>query len=368
MYLQKLSLINYKNIREATLEFSPSLNCFFGNNGQGKTNLLDAVYYLSFCKSHSNPIDAQNIHHEADFLMLQGDYREGEQEETYYCGIRRRQRKVFKHDKKAYQRLSEHIGRLPLVLISPFDEELIREGGEERRRFLDMAISQYDVGYMQALIGYEAALTQRNAMLKDEEGRFDASLFEIYEISMAKHGNVIYRKRREFVEAFVPVFENYYHIISGGQEKPGLRYISHLDNGPLDTQLAQTRERDRLIGHSTRGIHKDDLEITMDGYPLKRVGSQGQTKTCLIAMKLAQFVFLKQVCGRTPILLLDDIFDKLDEQRVEKIISLVAQKDFGQIFITDTSLERLEPTLKDTRSDCRVFRIEDGEVAEYRTL
>lgn len=367
MHLQSLDILNFKNIKEAHVTFSPYLNCFFGQNGQGKTNVLDAVYFLSFCKSHTNVLDSQVIAHEADFLMLQGLYEgEGEKHE-YYCGIKRRQRKVFKHDKKAYERLSEHIGQLPLVMISPGDERLIREGSEERRRFIDMAISQYDPQYMRALVSYTAALQQRNAMLKDEGHHYEDALYELYESQMAFHGEEIFRKRQQFIEQFIPLFNQQYRQISQQQEQVGLSYSSHLSQGPLEPQLQASRAKDRLLGFSTKGIHKDDLDITMDGWPVKQVASQGQCKTCLIAMKLAQAEFLKQKGTHAPILLLDDIFDKLDQQRVENIISLVSQEAFGQIFITDTHYEHLSRILQQSGRPYKVFQIENGDIHPYQT-
>lgn len=364
MYLQKLSILNYKNIQEATLDFSPKLNCLFGKNGQGKTNVLDAIYYLSFCKSNTNPVDSQNIHHDADFLMLQGIYADGDTSRQFDCGIRRRQKKVFKHDRKAYDRLADHIGAIPLVMVSPADEELIREGSEERRRFMDMAISQYDHPYMNALMEYNRYLQQRNALLRNETMQPDSDMFEIYEIPMGELAKEIYAKRKAFVEAFIPVFDKYYQSISEGQEHVSLTYRSHLEAGDLAAQLAATRVRDLAVGNTTKGIHKDDLEITMDGYPIKRVGSQGQNKSCLIAMKLAQSDFLRQTGCHTPILLLDDLFDKLDEHRVEQILSLVSQDNFGQIFITDTHAEHLCQHVQRICPDYKIFRVEQGSVME----
>ena len=368
MYLQHLNILNYKNIREAEIDFSPKLNCFFGRNGQGKTNVLDAIYYLSFCKSHTNPIDSQNIFHDADALMLLGVYEYEEDNDTlvYSCGIKRRQKKVFRRDGKNYERLADHIGNVPLVMVSPADEELIREGSEERRRFMDMAISQYDHPYMTALMQYNYYLQQRNALLKNEDQPAADEVFEIYEMPMGELADSIHARRKAFVDAFVPVFDRYYREISGQREQVGLSYRSHLAEGDLTAQLARTRLRDCAVGHTTRGIHKDDLEITMDGYPIKRVGSQGQNKTCLIAMKLAQYDFLKQSGCHTPILLLDDLFDKLDEERVDRILEIVSSDEFGQIFITDTHFGHLSRTMNRICPDYRTFRIEQGEIATFQ--
>jgi DNA replication and repair protein RecF len=244
MYLQKLSVFNYKNIQEANIEFSPRLNCFFGNNGVGKTNFLDAIYYLSFCKSHTNPIDSQNIFHEADYFVLQGNYLIEGKEEEYYCAMKRRQKKIFKFNKKEYERLSDHIGRLPLVIVSPADENLIREGSDERRRFMDIALSQFDHSYMEALMSYNKALYQRNALLKNEQMNREDSLYEMYDAPMSDYARLIYQKRREFIAAFQPVFEHYYHSVSDRSESIGLQYRSHLEQGNLQEQLLRSREKE----------------------------------------------------------------------------------------------------------------------------
>ena len=360
MYLQKLSVFNYKNIQEANIEFSPRLNCFFGNNGVGKTNFLDAIYYLSFCKSHTNPIDSQNIFHEADYFVLQGNYLIGGKEEEYYCAMKRRQKKIFKFNKKEYERLADHIGRLPLVIVSPADENLIREGSDERRRFMDIALSQFDRSYMEALMSYNKALYQRNALLKNEQMNKEDSLYEMYDAPMSDYAGLIYQKRREFIAAFQPVFEHYYHSVSDRSESIGLQYRSHLEQGNLQEQLLRSREKDIILGFTTKGIHKDELEMQIDGYPIKRVGSQGQNKSYLIALKLAQYEYLKQAGKKKPILLLDDLFDKLDASRVERIIQLVSKEDFGQIFITDTNREHLDMILAQLEQPASIFMVVNG--------
>lgn len=361
MYLTNLSIINFKNILEAELSFSPGINCFFGKNGEGKTNLLDAIYYLSFCKSHSNPVDSQNIMHDADFFVLQAQYKEKELQEDIYCGMKRKQKKVFKRNKKEYDRLSEHIGRIPLVLISPADEELIREGSDERRRFMDMIISQYDHIYMNALMSYSKTLQQRNAMLRSKVTQ-DESLWDMYEEMMTTDAEVIFQKRAAFISAFTPVFETFYQKISGGKERILLKYASHLSDANLAEKLHNSRQRDEILGYTTVGIHKDDLIMELDGHPIKRIGSQGQNKSYLIALKLAQFIFLKKAGGRTPILLLDDLFDKLDATRVERIINLVSGEEFGQIFITDTNREHLDQIITGLETESRIFTIDNGTV------
>ncbi len=361
MFLRQLSIINYKNIKQAEIEFLPKINCFIGQNGSGKTNVLDAVYYLSYCKSHSNSIDSQNINHEEDFFVIQGEYLVNEKEEQIYCGLKRKQRKVFRRNKKEYERLSEHIGLLPLVLISPNDSSLIAEGSDERRRFVDSIISQYDKEYLHALIQYNNALQQRNSLLKAHAT--DAALYEIWEGQMVLHGLFIFERRTAFIAEFTPIFQEFYQYLSKNNEHVSLSYESQLQKEPFATQLARSRERDNLLGYTSKGTHKDELEMLLGEYPIKRVGSQGQNKTYLIALKLAQFKFLKKISKITPILLLDDIFDKLDSSRVTQIVHLVSEDNFGQIFITDTNREHLDEILKQIHQDTRIFIVNNGEIS-----
>ncbi len=358
MHLQQLSIVNFKNIPQADFNFSPYINCLLGNNGVGKTNLLDAIYYLSFCKSFSNTPDNLNIEYNADFFMLQGFYKLGDQKEEIFCGLKRKQKKQFKKNKKEYERLSDHIGLLPLVMISPEDAALILGGSEERRRFLDMVISQSDKIYLDALIRYNKALFQRNALLKSNTP--DNSLLEIFELQMDQAGHYIHKSRTEFIDSFVPVFQDYYNQICGGFEKVELIYQSHLQDGDLAKLLLNSRERDFLLGYTTKGIHKDDLEMLLFGYPLKRIGSQGQNKSYLIALKLAQFHFLKSCSKVTPILLLDDIFDKIDANRVEQIIKLVSGNTFGQIFITDTNRKYLDEIIVKVNKEYHLYQVDNG--------
>ncbi len=366
MQINHLSILNFKNIKEAELVFSPGLNCFVGKNGEGKTNLLDAIHYIGFCKSHTNSIDSQNIHHEADFFMIQATCLDDSRSNEVTCAVKRRQKKTFKFDGKEYEKLSDHIGKIPLVLISPSDEELIREGSDERRRFMDMVISQYDHVYMDALVSYNRALTQRNALLKDDVS-YDESLYEVYETKMAIDGEVIYKKREAFIIAFTPVFEQFYHAISGGRETIRLCYTSHMNTGDLAFQLKESRRRDQLLGFTTKGIHKDELIMELEGYPIKRVGSQGQNKSFLIAMKLGQYGFLKRNEDMKPILLIDDLFDKLDAERVERIIRLVCGNEFGQLFITDTNKEHLTHLLERMGGDYRFFDVQNGDIQAANT-
>lgn len=361
MILKRLSILHYKNILQAETGFSPKINCFFGNNGMGKTNLLDAIHYLSFCKSLLNTPDSQLIHYENELCVLQGEYDYEGHTEEIFCALKRRQRKQFKRNKKEYDKLSEHIGLLPLVAVSPADVDLIRGGSEERRRFLDVIISQHDKQYLHALIQYNKALVQRNALLKREET--DASLYEVLELQMEMYGRTVFGKRTAFVSEFVPIFNDFYRFICQSAEQVGLQYLSQLAGEPdLAAKLARTRERDRVLGYSSSGIHKDELDMKLDDCLIRRVGSQGQNKTYLIALKLAQFDFLHKKGETTPILLLDDIFDKLDALRVEQIIKLVSGSGFGQIFITDTNRKYLDEIVAAVNDDYRLFEVEQGEV------
>ena len=367
MWLKRISIVNYKNLEQAELSFSRKMNCIIGKNGMGKTNLMDAVYYLSFCKSATNPIDSQNIRHGQDFFVLQGFYEtDGGDPEEVYCGLKRRQKKQFKRNKKEYTRLSDHIGLIPLVMVSPADTLLIAGGSEERRRFMDVVISQFDREYLDALIRYNKALLQRNTLLKAELEP-DEELMNVWEEMMASTGEVVFRKRRQFIEEFIPIFQSYYAYISQNREQVKLLYQSHAAEGDLLTLLRENRQRDRVMGFSLKGIHKDDLIMQLGEFPMKREGSQGQNKTYLIALKLAQFEFLKRTgSGTTPLILLDDIFDKLDALRVEQIVKLVAGDNFGQIFITDTNRDHLDRILKKIEGDYKLFEVENGEVSERK--
>ena len=365
MWLKRISILNYKNLEQVDLAFSRKMNCIIGRNGMGKTNLMDAVYYLSFCKSATNPIDSQNICHDQDFFVVQGFYEtdDGDPEEVY-CGLKRRQKKQFKRNKKEYTRLSDHIGLIPLVMVSPADSLLIAGGSEVLRRFMDVVISQFDREYLDALIRYNKALLQRNTLLKAEVEP-EEELMAVWEEAMAASGEVVYRKRREFIDEFIPVFQSYYSYISQGREQVSLAYESHAAEGNLLELLAASRQRDRIMGYSLKGVHKDDLIMQLGDFPIKREGSQGQNKTYLIALKLAQFEFLKRTGSHTtPIVLLDDIFDKLDASRVEQIVKLVAGDSFGQIFITDTNRDHLDKILKKIEGDYKLFEVDNGMVNE----
>ncbi len=364
MVLDRITVRNYKNLGEVSGEFSHGINCFIGHNGAGKTNMLDAIFYLSFFRSGSNPVDSQLIRHGEEFFSLEGHYLHDDgRTETVSCTLQQGRHKVCRRNQKAYRHLSEHIGLIPLILVTPQDSLLVDAGSEERRRFLDLVISQYDPMYINALSNYNKALQQRNAMLRSDAAP-DVSLMELYEEEMAEFGEAVYEKRNAFITEFIPYFKRVYGIISGEKEEVTINYKSHCQGGSLLDVIRDGRSRDEAIGHSLRGIHRDDIDMQLGGYNVRREGSQGQHKTLVLSMKLAQFEFLRRtVSNATPLLLLDDIFDKLDAGRVENIVSLVAGDEYGQIFITDTNREHLDRILESSQSGYHIFSVEGGRVS-----
>ncbi len=365
MILEQLSLLNYKNIEQAQLTLSPNVNCLIGANGQGKTNVLDAIYFLSFGKSATALTDGACVRHDAEFMMLQGKYRSAlMEEEEISCGIKRGQRKRMRRNEKEYKRLSEHLGVIPLVMLSPADEQLVSGGSEERRRFMDIVLSQVSPNYLAALIRYNKSLQQRNSMLKQDDEP-DAQLFEVLEEMMSMDAAVIYQERQAFVRDFVPIFQSMYaRFCNAASEEVDILYDTHASRGDLLPLLVRDRVKERIVGYTLHGPHKDNLELLMNGHNVRREASQGQTKTFFIAMKLAQFLYLKSMGEhRTPILLLDDIFDKLDAGRVACIVDYVSGDDFEQIFITDTNREHLDSILAATHREYKFFEVKGGEVA-----
>ena len=359
MYLQRISLVNFKNIETQTFDFQSKVNCFVGENGIGKTNILDAIYYLSFAKSYFNPIAGQNIRHGEGFFMIEGDYLLNDRSEKIVCSLKKGQKKVLKRNGKAYEKFSEHIGQLPLVIISPADRDLVTEGSDTRRKFIDGVISQQDKSYLQNLIAYNKILTQRNALLKyfAANRTFDALNLKVYDEQLCAYGNEIYQKRKQFLETFIPIFNRKYQIISNDKEQVDLEYNSQLSTSSFQNLLEQNLEKDRMLQYTSVGIHKDDLNFQIGTYPIKKFGSQGQQKSYLISLKLAQFEFIKQQSEVIPILLLDDIFDKLDEKRVLQIVNLVNDDEFGQIFITDTHAERTENIVEQSNKPYQIFKL-----------
>jgi DNA replication and repair protein RecF len=369
MHLQKLTLTNFKNYSQIEINFSPKINCFVGNNGVGKTNILDAIHYLSLTKSFFNNIDSVSIRHNEDFFIIQGLFETKGDSDLILCSFQRQKQKVFKRNGKDYQRLTDHIGKYPVVMISPAESALISEGSEERRKLMNKIISQYNLVYLDSVLNYNKALQQRNKLLKDfnASGDFDDVMLSVWDAQLVRYGNLIYAERSQLIEEIIPVFQEYYSMISGSREKVSLKYRSHLAERAFADLLKSTVKRDRALEYTTTGIHKDDLIFEMEGYPVKSLGSQGQQKSYLLALKLAEFDYIKSKAGFAPILLLDDIFDKFDAGRVAQIIRLVGNHRFGQIFITDTHQDRLHEILNLLKTEYKLFRIDNSVIDEVTT-
>ena len=360
MQLKRLLLTNYKNQKAYQVDFETPINAFVGNNGVGKTNLLDAIYHLALGKSYFNPIATQNIHFGADFFVLEGVFFKKEETEKIVCSFKKGNKKVIKRNGKAYDKIANHIGLIPLVIISPSDQDLIATGSSTRRKFMDGIIGQTDTAYLNSLLQYNRVLEQRNSLLKffAANHQFDATNLEIYNEQLLIIGKPLHQKRKTFMEAFTPVFEKRYHQISDNKEKVRIKFQSQLDEKAFENLLEEALPKDRAIQFTSVGLHKDDLEFILGEYPIKKFGSQGQQKSFLIALKLAQFDYMRQQQGVPPIVLLDDIFDKLDAERVSKIISLLSSDDFGQIFISDTHADRTEIALETAGVEYELFQIE----------
>ena len=359
MYLKKISLFNYKNFSEASFDFDTKINCLVGKNGVGKTNILDAIYHLANGKSYFNPLAVQNIKHGEDFFVVDGEFEKNERAEQILCSLKKGQKKILKRNSKLYEKFSDHIGFIPLVIISPGDTNLIVEGSETRRKFIDNVISQLDNSYLQQLIKYQKVITQRNVLLKyfALNHVFENDTLSIYNLQLDSLGQAIFEKRKQFLANFIPIFNKYHFDITNGAETVQLVYQSDLFESDSLTLLEKNLPKDRALQYTSVGIHKDDLSFEIDNHPIKRFGSQGQQKSFLIALKLAQFDFVKKQSGEKPILLFDDIFDKLDEARVSKIIEMVNQEEFGQLFISDTHAERTENIVKSTLQSYKIFTL-----------
>lgn len=359
MFLKSLSLVNYKNFDSASFEFDSKINCLVGHNGVGKTNILDSIYHLSFGKSYFNPITSQNINHESDFFVIEGTLEKNEREENILVSAKRGQKKVIKRNNKPYEKFSEHIGFIPAVIISPGDRDLILEGSETRRKFIDGVISQSDQAYLNSLILYNKVVAQRNALLKffAANSKFEKDTLEIYNAQMNELGSFLYEKRKAFLNEFIPIFNKRYSEITNNKEEVSIEYKSRLAEKPLKDLLEENLQKDMVLQYTSAGVHKDDLNFEIAGHPIKKFGSQGQQKSFLIALKLAQFDFIKNISKASPILLLDDIFDKLDEQRVAHIVALVAENELGQIFISDTHAERTEKVVKESNQSYKIFKL-----------
>lgn len=359
MIIKRLSVYNFKNHSEKKFEFSPQINCFVGNNGVGKTNILDALHYLSVGKSFLGNTDLNNIKKEEDFFTIDAEIQNEDSEDMIRITQPKEAKKVIKKNDKSYDRLADHIGYLPSVMISPYDSNLISDSGESRRKFLDAMISQTDSEYLFDLIQYQKTIQQRNALLKyfAKNRTWDKDSLEIYDDPIIRFGTKIFNKRKEFVRQLNPIVQNFYQIISGGKETVSVIYESHLLENSFDELLKESLEKDRMLTYTSKGIHKDDLLFEMDHVLIKKIGSQGQQKSFLISLKLAQMSLVKELTKKTPILLLDDIFDKLDDTRVSQLIELVNKESFGQIFITDTHRERTESVVKKINEESIIFEI-----------
>ncbi len=359
MYLKKISLFNYKNFSEANFEFDTKINCFVGKNGIGKTNVLDAIYHVSYGKSYFNPLAVQNIKHGEEFFVIDAELEKENRAEQIVCSLKKGQKKILKRNGKVYDKFSDHIGFVPLVIISPADRDLIIEGSETRRKFMDSVISQLDAIYLQQLIQHQKIISQRNALLKyfALNHVFDNDTLSIYNKQLNEFAQSIFEKRKSFIGEFIPIFNKHHQAITDSQETVQLVYESHLFENDLLTLLQENLSKDKALQYTSVGVHKDDLSFEIDSHPIKKFGSQGQQKSFLIALKLAQFEFLKKQSGVKPILLFDDIFDKLDESRVAKIVEMVNSDTFGQLFISDTHPERTETIVKSTHQSYKIFNL-----------
>ncbi len=362
MHLKNLQINQFKNHTQSIFSFTEQVNCFVGDNGAGKTNILDAIHYLSQSKSYFNHIDAQNIQFNMDYFMLKGNFTKKEMTDEIQCNLKQGEGKVLKKNQKKYKRFSEHIGQFPTVIISPTDSNLILEGSEIRRKYLDSSIAQYKQSYLKTLINYNKTLKQRNALLKQfsDRGYFDELSLETYNNQLIQLGTLIYDERTDFLKELTPVFNRYYSEISGSKEAVNLVYKSQLNEADFKDLINASQLKDRASNYTQVGTHKDDILFEMNNHPIKKIGSQGQQKSFLIALKLAQFEFIKNQIGFNPILLLDDIFDKLDDNRVLKLISFVNKGVFGQVFITDTHAQRSEEILTKANIPYSIFKIENG--------
>lgn len=360
MYLKKLVLINFKNIAQAEITLSERLNCFVGDNGAGKTNVLDAVYYLSMSKSALTMTDGQSVRHGEDFFVVEGTYAgDSGSSDTVNCSFLRRSGKVLKLNGKEYDRMADHVGRFPVVMVSPQDSVLITDAAEERRRYLNAFLSQLDRDYLASLMRYNAVLAERNRFLKSSS---DEQMLQIYDMQLADHAARIYERRRDIIERMRPLVAEFYRQLSGDREQVEIEYRSELASASMGELLLASRERDIVNGFTTSGVHRDDMSLRIGGYPLRKYGSQGQQKSFLMSLKLAQYRILAEVRGERPLLLLDDLFDKLDTSRVENLLTLVAGDDFGQIFITDCNRSRLETILSRAGEKYALFMVEGGDI------
>jgi len=357
MYLEKLTLFNFKNYPEAEFEFSPQVNALIGLNGSGKTNILDAIYYLCLSKSYFQSADNVSIRHGEAFFSISGQFKLDDRTEDIFVGLKSGQKKILKRNLKEYTKLGDHIGLLPVVIVAPVDQELIIGGSEDRRKLMDSIICQYDHPYLDNLMNYNRALQQRNALLKQsaKTGLEDVSLLQIWDERLSHYADKIYDARQKFIERFIPLVNNFYAYLTNEKEDVSIKYDSQLHADKLEVLLNKNAHRDRILQYTTCGTHKDDLELLLNNHPVKRIGSQGQQKSFVLAIKLAQFDLMRQTKGIKPILLLDDIFDKLDLDRITRLMELVNQDTFGQIFITDTQEKHIKGVFESINTPLKIF-------------
>ena len=363
MFIRRLLLSNFKNITSAEIEFSPGINCIYGNNGEGKTNLLDAVYYLSMTKSFLQSSDKFTYTYGSDEATLCGFYSIDGGEEKVAISVKKSGEKVVKKNDKPYSRISEHIGRLPVVVISPSDTSLIQDSGEERRRFMNIVLSQTDPKYLSAVQSYNRALAQRNKLLKLDAAPSEI-LLEAFSGALHRDGEYIYKQREALAVELNHLITEFYNELSDGKEEVSLNYSSDLQRGGMTELLKGVYNRDLALRYTSVGIQRDDFDFQMNGYPLKKGASQGQQKTFLISLKLAQLSMMKKRYGFSPILLLDDVFDKLDIRRVELLIKMVSDEGFGQLFITDSNKVRISDLVKSIKSESKFFTVTNGQFAQ----
>lgn len=366
MFLQTLTLINFKNYKHAEFNFSDGINCFVGKNGTGKTNVLDAVNYLSMTKSYINPVDKQNILFGEQFFIIQGNWKNGDESQDVYCGVKIGQKKIIKKNKVEYERIADHIGLFPSVMISPYDRDLISEGSEIRRKWIDGIISQFNRTYLDNLIRYGKIIEQRNALLKNfyENGFFERENLLLWDEQLTPIGEAIHQFRSEFISDFLPIFSKYFEFIGNEKEQVKIEYKSQLSDETFSKLLESNRRKDAQYLYTTSGIHRDDLNFTINGNPIKKFGSQGQQKSFLIALKLAQFEWLSQKLDKKPVLMLDDIFDKLDSTRVQKLVTLVSNSNFGQVLITDTDIDRIYKLFDEVQLNYNIIEIDKIKINE----
>ena len=359
VFLTKISIINYKNISDKEYELDPKINCFVGNNGVGKTNILDAIYHLSMGKSYFNVKNDQLIKNTKNYMLIDGVFKLNDKNEGIVCSLKIGEKKVLKRNGKAYKKFSNHIGLIPVVIKSPYDNDLINEGSSERRKFIDSIISQNDKEYLTNLIAYTRVIQNRNKLLKqyNKSVDFDLDTIRVYDDQIFKLSDPIFKVREKFIQDFIPLVLEKYKQISDDKEKISINYKSDLSNNSINDLIRDSFQKDVILQYTSTGLHKDDFIFNLDDNRIKKFGSQGQQKSFLIALKLAQFDYLKNKTGNSPILIMDDIFDKLDLLRVKRIVEMVNSTNFGQLFLSDTDKERIDKVLSGLNLTSKIFEV-----------